>query len=268
MQKLPSKKSLYQNEIKFKIGESYDLEEIKKKLIHLGYSRCDLIEGKRQFSIRGGILDISENDKTGIRIEFWGDEVDSIRDFSITSQRSINTKETAIIYPAHEYCLEKNVEEICKKIQAREGDEETILEDIEQIKAGDYISKIDKYFDSFYEEQETILDYLSTSYCVFLDEIGKIKARAKNIQIDNDNLIKLLVEKNKFVPDAIKNILTFDKIEEILDKKQLIYIDKQDTESQINGTKYKFNYRDVNYYKSEIEGLFKEIGRASCRERV
>lgn len=262
MQKLPSKKSLYQNEIKFKIGESYDLEEIKKKLIHLGYSRCDLIEGKRQFSIRGGILDISENDKTGIRIEFWGDEVDSIRDFSITSQRSINTKETAIIYPAHEYCLEKNVEEICKKIQAREGDEETILEDIEQIKAGDYISKIDKYFDSFYEEQETILDYLSTSYCVFLDEIGKIKARAKNIQIDNDNLIKLLVEKNKFVPDAIKNILTFDRIEEILDKKQLIYIDKQDTESQINGTKYKFNYRDVNYYKSEIEGLFKDLQKA------
>ena len=91
IQKLPQKQVLYKNKLKFKVGESYNLEEVKKKLVNLGYSRYELIEGRGQFSIRGGILDISIDENIGVRIEFWGDEVDSIRNFNIVNQRSINT---------------------------------------------------------------------------------------------------------------------------------------------------------------------------------
>ena len=84
----------------------------------MGYSRCELIEGRGQFSVRGGIVDISLDDKIGIRIELWGDEVDSIRNFSISSQRSISTLEKAKIYPANEYILEDKIEnETYKKRQ-------------------------------------------------------------------------------------------------------------------------------------------------------
>lgn len=117
MQKLPAKDKLYKNKLKFKIGDSFNLDKLKQKLVELGYTRCELIEGRGQFSIRGGIVDISISYKTGIRIEFWGDEIDSIRDFNISTQRSINTKENVIIYPAHEYVLEKGIEEICDKIK-------------------------------------------------------------------------------------------------------------------------------------------------------
>ena len=153
MQKLPNKKILYDNEMSFKVGGSYSLEEIKQKLVKLGYVRYDLIEGRGQFSIRGDIVDIATDEKNGIRIEFWGDEVDSIRNFNITTQRSINTLEKAIIYPAHEYILENSIEVVCEKIKEtavnNQKQKEIIEEDIEQIKAGNYISKIDKYFDCF-----------------------------------------------------------------------------------------------------------------------
>ena len=265
MQKLPDKKTLYKNELKFKVGDIYSLEEIKQKLVNLGYVRCDLIEGRGQFSIRGGIVDISMNEKTGIRIEFWGDEVDSIRDFNISTQRSINAKEMITIYPAHEYILENNIETICEKIKEENkniDNQEIIEEDIEQIKAGNYISKIDKYFNSFYESQSTLLDYLNSNYCIFLDEIGKIKQRAKNVKNDNYNLERSMVEKGKIIPEAIKNMLNFESLEQILDKRQLIYIEKQDSEAKIEAEKYKFHYREVNYYKSEIEGLFEELKKA------
>ena len=265
MQKLPDKKTLYKNELKFKVGDIYSLEEIKQKLVNLGYVRCDLIEGRGQFSIRGGIVDISMNEKTGIRIEFWGDEVDSIRDFNISTQRSINVKEMITIYPAHEYILENNIETICEKIKEENkniDNQEIIEEDIEQIKAGNYISKIDKYFNSFYESQSTLLDYLNSNYCIFLDEIGKIKQRAKNVKNDNYNLERSMVEKGKIIPEAIKNMLNFESLEQILDKRQLIYIEKQDSETKIEAEKYKFHYREVNYYKSEIEGLFEELKKA------
>ena len=264
MQRLPSKKSLYKNELKLKVGEIYNLEEIKKKLIALGYSRYELIEGRGQFSIRGGIVDIAVNDKTGIRIEFWGDEIDSIRDFSISSQRSINNKEAVTIYPAHEYILEDKIEKICKKIETSNSyqNPEIVEEDIEQIKIGNYISKMDKYFDCFYNEQEGLLDYLNNNYCIFLDEFGKIKQRLKNIRIDAENLKKVLIEKEKIIPDAVNNMLDLEKIEKTLEEKQVVYVEKQDIINNIVSEKYHFNYRDVNYYKSEIEELFKDIEKA------
>ena len=113
--KLPAKELLYKNILKFKVGEVHSLDQIKQDLVNLGYTRCDLIEGRGQFSLRGGILDISINDAIGVRIEFWGDEIDSIRNFNIVSQRSINALEKVEIEPAHEYILEKPIEEICKK---------------------------------------------------------------------------------------------------------------------------------------------------------
>ncbi len=265
LQKLPTRKSLYHNELNFKIGETYLLEEIKQKLVKLGYVRYDLIEGRGQFSIRGGIIDIATSEATGIRIEFWGDEVDSIRNFNITSQRSIQTLEKATIYPAHEYVLENSIETICQKIEETASNikqKENIQEDIEQIKAGNYISKMDKYFDYFYEKQETILDYLSSNYSIFLDEIGKIKQRANNIAVDYQNLIKALIEKEKIVPDAITNLLTYEEIKEKLENRQVVYIEKQDVKNKLVKEVYKFEYREVNYYKSEIENLLEDLQKA------
>ena len=265
MQKLPSKKCMYKNHLNFAIGDICNLEEVKQKLINLGYVRCELIEGKGQFSIRGGLIDVSTDENTGVRIELWGDGIDSIRNFSITSQRSINTLEKVTINPAHEYILEDNIENVCKKIQKeyKNVDNFEIVEnDIEQIKSGNYISKIDKYFNCFYSEQETLLDYLNENYIVMLDEINKIKLRSKNIILDNNNLVKVLMEKKKIVPEIIRNLIEFNEIDEITEKKQLIYVEKQDIKNKIAVENYKFQYREINYYKSEIENLIEEITKA------
>ena len=264
-QKLPQKDVLYKNKLHFKTGESYNLEELKQKLVSLGYSRYDLIEGRGQFSVRGGIVDIATNEKIGIRIEFWGDDIDSIREFNIETQRSIKNVETATIYPAHEYILDEPAEKTCKKIKEKyksSKKQDIIEEDIEQIKTGNYISKIDKYFDCFYEKQETILDYLNKDYVVFLDEINKIETRSTNIKEDRKNLERSLIEKERQIPEAIINILEFEQIQEILDKKQVIYIQKQDTQIKVQGEKYNFNYRTVNYYKSETTTFIEDLKKA------
>ena len=262
LQKLPSKNTLYKNEIKFKVGDIYNLEDIKKKLVDLGYVRYDLIDGRGQFSVRGDIVDISINQKTGIRVEFWGDEIDSIREFNIESQRSISNKQEVTIYPANEYILEKKLDEVCQKIRKKYelySNQEIIEEDIEQIKIGNYTSKIDKYFDCFYEKGESVLEYLNSNYVIFLDEISKIKTRSLNIKKDRENLIESLISKEKEVPEAINNELDFNNVEEILNKKQLVYVEKEDNSLKIDCEQYKFDYKNINYYKSEIESLFKDL---------
>ena len=258
MQKLPKKETLFKNELKIKVGNEYNLEDIKRNLLELGYVRCDLIEGRGQFSVRGDIVDIAVNNKTGIRIEFWGDEVDSIREFNIETQRSIGNKEDATIYPAYEYVLEEGIDVVCKKIREKYN-KNIIEEDIEQIKLGNYTSKIDKYFDCFYERQDTILNYLNSNYLIIIDEIRKLEQRSKNLKKDKENLISSLTSKEKEVPEAITNDLTFEEIFDVLSNRQILYVEKQDSVSDIKSKKYKLNYRDVNYYKSEIESLFTDL---------
>ena len=143
IQKMISQKELYKNILNFKVGEEHKLEDIKQKLVDLGYVRCDLIEGRGQFSVRGGIVDISISEKTGLRIEFWGDEVDSIRYFNIVSQRSTENVDKAIIYPAHEYILTDNIDTVIEKIKNTiyvDEIQKQVDEDIASIKNGNYIS--------------------------------------------------------------------------------------------------------------------------------
>ena len=256
MQKMIAKQTLYKNVLSFKVGAEFNLEELKQTLINLGYTRTDMIEGKGQFSVRGGIVDISLNEKEGIRIEFWGDEVDSIRKFSISTQRSIGNINKTTIYPATEFVLEKPINEICRQILENYPEAE---EDIELIKTENYISKIDKYFSCFYKKHQTLLDYLTDSYTIYLDEINKIKTRAHNITEDTKGIVNLLIEKGKFVPEALNCILNFENIEKILLNKHLVYIEKQDQNLKVQAENFSFKYREINYFKSEVELLIKDL---------
>ena len=119
MQKMIKKESLYKHVLSLKVGDVFDLELLKEKLVLLGYERYDLIEGKGQFSVRGGIVDIATSKTSGVRIEFWGDEIDSIRKFSISSQRTTEMLNEIDIFPSYEFLLETDVNTICDRIAAR-----------------------------------------------------------------------------------------------------------------------------------------------------
>lgn len=91
--------------LEFKTGARYDLPEVLSRLITAGFERLDVVEGKGQFALRGGILDIAPLDGEPVRIEFFDDEVDSIRTFDLESQKSVSAIKEAIIPPVLEYML-------------------------------------------------------------------------------------------------------------------------------------------------------------------
>lgn len=287
MQKMISQEELYKNSINLKIGDTYPLEKMKKELNLLGYERCDLVEARGNFSVRGGIIDVGINDKEGIRIEFWGDDIDSIRSFKYSSQRSTDMLNEYSIYPAHEFLLVDSKDNIIEKIENYTNTieiqnnnlsnnsslnldskfknqyvkkiEENLNEDIELIKSGDYISKIDKYFNSFYEKQNIFLDYLNENFIILFDEMSKINQRVENITKENNQLIKNLIEKNRIVPESILNISNF-KLN--LEKNQVIFLEKQDIIKDLGknrNNEFIFPYRDINFYKTEVDLLTSEL---------
>lgn len=259
MQKMISREDLYSKVLEFKVGLTYDLEELKKELITLGYERANIVDGKGQFSIRGGIVDIGTSNSKGIRIEFWGDDVDSIRTFNITSQRSNNMLQEAIIYPSNEFILTDSIQNVCKEIEKRKIYDE---EDIDILKNNGFFAKIDKYFNSFYKTQSKFLEYIPKDFLLCIDDISKINKRQDNIINDNNQLIKSLIEKDRIVPDSIDNINKIS-LENEADR-QIVFLEETDVLSQsanqkLSANVYNFKYRDVHFYKSEINILLNEV---------
>ena len=104
MDSLLPKEVLRERMLHISNDSAIDLEEMQKKLVALGYDREIQIEGPGQFAVRGGILDVYPlTEELPVRIELWGDEVDSIRTFDVESQRSIENLTEVTICPALEF---------------------------------------------------------------------------------------------------------------------------------------------------------------------
>ena len=93
------------------VGEQdiLDLEELKQKLVAVGYENTGQVAKEGEFSVRGGIIDIFPlTEDCPYRIELWGDEVDNIRRIDVESQRSVENVAEIEIYPATEIFLEED----------------------------------------------------------------------------------------------------------------------------------------------------------------
>lgn len=108
MDALLPQKEMESRYLKLAVGDSVDFEETKKQMTALGYDREEQVEGPGQFAVRGGILDVFPlTEELPIRVELWGDEIDSIRVFDAESQRSVENLQEIAIYPATDFSEEK-----------------------------------------------------------------------------------------------------------------------------------------------------------------
>lgn len=161
------------------VGQTLDMEEIKHLLTGMGYERMGQVDGMGQFSVRGGILDVFPlTEEVPVRIELWGDEVDSIRSFDAESQRSIQQMDEVTIYPAAELILtKKDIEEGILCLEADEKKQEKAFRDqkkpeeaqrirravgelVESLKEGFDVQTLDAYIRYFCRDTVSFLDYM------------------------------------------------------------------------------------------------------------
>ena len=185
-------------------GETILLEKLKGRLSQLGYERVGQVDGMGQFSIRGGIIDIFPlTEELPVRIELWGDEVDSIRSFDLESQRSVEELEEVALYPATELLLlPERVEEGLRQIEketkayARALREQmkteqaariegAVRELSEEIKEGFRVHGLGGFIQYFSETTVSFLNYFPKDHlAVFLDEPLRIKEKAEVVETE------------------------------------------------------------------------------------
>ena len=180
-------------------------------LVSMGYTRTSYqVASPGEFSIRGGIIDVFDvTAENPLRIELWGDEVESIRYFDAESQRSIEEIEKAEIFPAAEMILGKTLRyEGYRKIEAEmkarieefrdayKPEEASRLkmrlEELENVLIHDTgVLNLDGYIHYFYPETVNFLDLLKgRRYCVFLDEPARLSEYASGVEIEYNESMK------------------------------------------------------------------------------
>ena len=177
-------------------GGSFAMEDIEDALLRCGYARTEQVEGPGQFARRGGILDFfSPADHEPIRIEFWGDEVDSMGYFDVSTQRRTEPVKRCTILPAAETLPALSaggVEVLCRQIEsfaeryARRRSSEnaatvaaTLRGDAERLRGGVLLSDADRYLPVIYTPA-CGADYIPADAVILLDQPGRCAERARD----------------------------------------------------------------------------------------
>ena len=227
--KLSTPKFFKSHYINIDENSEVNLNELTERLIKMHYDRVDFVEAKGQFSIRGSIFDIYPvNFKNPVRIELFGDDVDSIRSFDINSQRSVEKLQSVELIPAKEMVLskadidniltglKKDIEKLQKlKLFGKDIEKSTekFYKIYDDLKMNYHISNMDLISPYIKKGSfSTLLDYLSQDSIVCTEDILKIYDR--NLEIENlfHESVLFSIE-NAEILDSHKDILIpFEKI--------------------------------------------------------
>ncbi len=224
--------TLRRKSVLLKKGEETTLENILISLNCAGYTRVDAVEGVGQFSCRGGIVDFfSPDDDEPVRIELWGDTVDTMCRFDVQSQRRTMNIDEILIAPSKEIIIDEpdslieKIEKLASSIRGKKTDiiREKLYADIDRLRDGLKVGSADKYMPLIYSPA-TIFDY-ADKYLLFAFETGGIKEKIASSQKLLLEDIKVSVEDGVLCKGLDKFTLTFNELVEKYTDFGVTYID-------------------------------------------
>ncbi len=264
-------------------GCELDLTELKAELVKLGYERSAQVEGPGQFAIRGGILDIYPlTEENPVRIELWGEEVDSIRSFDVESQRSIENLEFVRIYPAAELipddaqrqaALERLKKEAAKaeKIFRESGKMEeasrirTLLQDCkDQMEEFAEPLSMESFVDYFIPQKTTFLDYFDeNTTLLFLDEPNRMLEAAQAVEAEFRESMEHRLEKGYVLPGQTSLLFSCNEAAAAICRRNavgLCTLENARAPWTVSG-KFGLTVRSVNSYNNSFEYLVQDLRR-------
>ena len=211
---LPAPNLFKERTFNLKVGQRYDLSELRKKLVLNGYINVNKIDQSLQFAIRGDVLDIySVNNDYPVRVEFFDDEIESIRYFDLAKQTSIKMTESVTILPASDILFsQEELSQSGEKLYAALEKEQGILDysvfeklrntvDDLAYQFSDSVldERVYKYYGFLTSNHYSIFDYCSSFTKILVDMVGIINSN-NILQEDSHDYLYELYENGKALP--------------------------------------------------------------------
>ena len=261
-------------------NDTVELTELATKLVMLGYERQDQVEHPGEFAVRGGILDVfALTEETPFRVEFFGDEIDSIRYFDVTNQRSIDRLERVTVYPATELILSENrkakgilklqeeakkqVELFRKEMKTEEGarlrrDTEELCERISYMGG---LAGADHCIHYFYDEVVSFFDYFGEETIVFLDEPSRLAEKGDAVTEEFSQSMTGRLEKGYILPGQADVIFDYKRLLGELGRRNTVLLSslEQKVPWVTPAVRFDLTVRSVAGYNNNFELLVKDL---------
>ena len=169
-------------------GKDYLLPELSLKLVEQAYQRVDMVSKRGEFAVRGGILDIfPTTSEHAVRLEFFGDELEEIREFTVSDQRSSEIKlDSLTLYPARELIITPAVASKAREMMHEFPNLSTMLE---KISLGMPVEGMESLAPALADKMISIFDYLPKHLSVMLLSPEKAAARAASLVETNEEFL-------------------------------------------------------------------------------
>lgn len=213
-----------------KSGGTLDLAAFRKKLVDMGYVRSEKVEGPSQFSVRGAIADIFPvQSELPVRIELWGDDIDSISYFDPETQRRTDGIDEFMIAPAVETItdreqLAEKIEKLMKSVRSKKADiiKQNLACDLEKLREGNALECIDKYIPLIYDEIPSVFEY-SDGIVVFAEYTNAVE-RAKGVTAQYNEDCKILLEEGVLCRGLDGHMFEFPQVVEMAEKSNCLFV--------------------------------------------
>ena len=185
MQKVIPRAALKQSYLYLVAGQDLSRETLLEHLVQWGFQNVPLVEDRGDFSVRGGIVDLFSPGYTRpLRLEFDGDRLESIRQFSPANQRSEQSQEDVLLLPMKEFSLKRaGLDEVLRKIDQRAADLEIERREkhglLESLREGIPFPGMESLVPYFYSELGSIFSYLPPETLIWLDGADRVEAEAE-----------------------------------------------------------------------------------------
>ncbi|MBQ8297697.1 MAG: transcription-repair coupling factor [Ruminococcus sp.] len=211
-------------------GGEVNLTELCGNLSKCGYQRCEKVEGASQFSVRGSIIDIFPvQSAKPVRIELWGDEIDSISEFETDTQRRTEPLERIEISPASEVLydseeLAAKIEDMCKKARGKRAElvREHLGADVRRLRAGELLVHGHKYYPLVYGEASTVFDYIDGA--IVFSDYSDVMENANGVTARHNEDVKILMEDGQLCKGLSGYYLELPEIQLIASKRNCLYL--------------------------------------------
>lgn len=212
------------------VGQEIDLPKLCADLSRFGYMRCEKVEGASQFSVRGSILDIFpvQCDKP-VRIELFGDEIDTISEFETDTQRRTESLEKIAVSPAGEVIcdsgdLADKIESLCKKARGKRAEliREHLGADVNRLRAGEILAHSVKYYPLVYSDPKTVFDYING--IVLFSDFSAVMDSASGISSRYSEDVKILLEDGQLCRGLDGYIIDLPEIQRMAEKHVCLYM--------------------------------------------
>ena len=240
MQRVLDPETLRRHELTLKVGEQLDSNGFAKMLIKLGYSRESLVTLRGEFSIRGDIIDVFPSAGMPVRIELFGDEVESIRVFNIENQRSVEETKSVVIPPRYWIVLDdtkdsrqklsEKLNQIVTEVKAGLDEQAsetltTVMEnDLHALANGGYPEASEYYAPFVYDKFTTLADYIPDNSLVLFDEWDTLILGLQSYEEKLNSTLAEGIATGRLLPLPYPLHLSIDKLAQILKPKQRIYL--------------------------------------------